>query len=337
MGIWYTTRESVMASTDIKAAAYSAAKIDRAIEAASRDAEAFLRWAVLAPTIATYRFDYPSRRNVSGQKLYLNQFPLISATTLTSDGTALTDYSLYPTEGPPYTKVELNDGSALWNGGDRQRNIALTGTWGWSDESAPAGTSAEALDASETGLDMGACPDVGVGTLLKIDSERLIVTGKNWLTTGQTGTLTADRTAQTLAVSDGTAFAAGEVLLLDSERVEVVDISGNNLTVKRSVDGTTLAAHTGATIYGQRTLTVVRASAGTTAATHLTSTAVTRWVVPGPLQELTEAYAVSTLLSKQSGYARTSGAGEGERETTARGVKAAEEHARRTMGRYRHA
>jgi len=104
--------------------------------------------------------------------------------------------------------------------------------------------------------------------------------------------------------------------------MRVDDIAGNTLVVTRAWDGSTIAAHSvGATVYAPRMLTVQRAALGTTAATHLTSASVYRWDPPGPVRQLCVAEALTDLLQGRSGYARTAGAGENEREATGRGLK----------------
>ena len=53
--------------------------------------------------------------------------------------------------------------------------------------------------------------------------------------------MTAAKT--TAAVDDGTQFAIGQTLLIGDEQMLITNISGNNLTVSRAVNGTTGAAH----------------------------------------------------------------------------------------------
>ena len=57
----------------------------------------------------------------------------------------------------------------------------------------------------------------------------------------QGGTLSA--VATTVTVTDGSLVSAGQTLLLDSEQLFVREVSGNNLTVVRGVNGTTAATH----------------------------------------------------------------------------------------------
>jgi hypothetical protein len=323
-----------MSAQDIKATAHSARDIDRAVEAGARDVDRLLH-RYLEPWTGTRYFDVPGQRSFSG-KLYFGDRLLVSPTSIVGGGTTVApaDYFLYPDEGPPYSRVELDRGdNAAWViGPTAQRNVAVTGLWGWTNEEIQAGTTSEALDASETGVDGSSMPLVGVGSVLRIDTERMIVTDKTWITTGQTGSLAAQQNAQSLTVSDGTAFLSGETLILDSERVAVVDVTGNVLTVRRAVDGSTLAAHSGATIYAPRALTVSRGALGTTAASHLTSAPVYEWQPPALAAELNLAYAVNLLLQRQSGYARTVGEGENEREATGRGIRALEKSAKAAYG-----
>ena len=80
--------------------------------------------------------------------------------------------------------------------------------------------------------------------------------------------MTAQQNNVTISAS-GSGFNVGEVILVDSERMLIVDIAGNYLTVKRAWDGSVLAIHsTGADIYTLRLLTVTRGALGTTAGTH---------------------------------------------------------------------
>jgi hypothetical protein len=335
MGIWYTTREDVMSAQDIKATAYSGRDIDRAIESGARAVDALLH-RTLYPWTGTRYFDLPGQAS-TGVRLYLDEHPLISATAVTSGGVtvAAADYFLRPDDGPPYTRIELDRAATgYWSvGSTNQRNVAVTGLWGWTNDETTAGTTVEGLDLTETGVDGSGMPTVGVGSVVRVDDERMVVTDKGWLTTAQTSSLTAQQNAQTVAVADGTAFVSGETLLIDAERVKVVDIAGNNLTVRRAVDGTTLAVHTTATLYALRTLTVQRGALGTTAATHSTSATVYEWTPPALAGELNLAYAINNLLQRQSGYARTSGSGDNQQEMSGRAIREIEQDTQRALGR----
>ena len=330
-GVWYTTREEVKAELDVRETARSNDRVDRAIEAASRTIEDLCHRRFY-PVQATRYFDWPNPQQAASWRLWLDDNELISVTTLASGGTtiAATDYFLEPNRhGPPYNRLEIDlDSSASFGGGDtHQRDIQITGLYGYRNDESTLGATAEALDATETGVDVDAATSaaVGVGSILRIDSERVIVTARAQLDTGQNlgGNLTATNNNTTVPVASGAAFAAGEVILIDSEKMRIDEIAGNNLTVTRPWDGTTLAAHTsGADIYAPRTLTVERGALGTTADSHGSASTVYRWNPPGPIRQLALAEALNDLLQGRSGYARTAGAGENEREMTGRGLEA---------------
>ena len=288
---WLATREEIKAELDVKETARSNARIDRALTDAT-DAVHGLCHRIFYPVVATRYFDWPGPQYARPWRLWLDANELISVTTLTSGGTtiAASDYFLEPnTYGPPYNRIEIDlDSSAAFGGGDtHQRDIGVTGVWAGCPLVEPSvGTTAEALDDSETGIDVDAATSaaVGVGSLLRIDSERVIVTGRAQLDTGQNlgGNLTASNSNTTVPVASGAAFAVDEVILIDSEKMRIDDIAGNNLTVTRPWDGTALAAHTsGADIYAPRTLTVERGALGTTSATHNSAATLYRWDPPG--------------------------------------------------------
>lgn len=337
---WYATREQIKRALD-SADTRDDAHVDRAAASASEDVDTLCH-RVFWPRVAARTFDWPTTTQPGAPAwlLWLDRHDLITLTAASSGGVAIStgDVLLRPDHGPPYTRVELDRStSAVFGGGDTpQRDITLTGLWGYRNDETPAGELAAAVaSTTTTNVTVTDSAAVGIGALLRVDTERMIVTGKTMATTGQTGSLTADDTARTLTVSDGTAFAVQETLLLDAERVVVGDIAGNTLIVRRAQDGTALAAHTGATIYAPRTLTVERGAGGTTAATHDSAAAVVVWTPPPLVHELALALAVTTVMQTRAGYARTAGTGDQQRETTGRGVAEARKRCRAAHGRYR--
>lgn len=303
--MWYSTREQVKEALDARTAVRQDAAVDRALEAASRRVERLLR-RTPGPAQTSRTLDYP-QRDVPSDTLELDEW-LISLTSVMSGGTALTvtDLLLYPTSGPPYTRLECDESTSTMfeTGSTDQRNVVITGLWGYDDQTIPAGTLAEALDDSETGVDVSDASLIGVGDVLKVGTEWMTVTGREWLSTGQTSTLalSATVTGNSITVASGAALHAGEVITVDTERMFIESVTGNVLTVRRAYDGTILATHAGgADIYAARTLTVVR---GTTPTTHLDGAAVDRWLVPGPISSLCLAEACSELLSSASGWTR---------------------------------
>ncbi|MFF5404620.1 hypothetical protein ACFY8K_16735 [Streptomyces misionensis] len=309
-GIRYATREDIMRALDVQTTARNRRQIDDAIEAASRGVEGLCHRR-FAPVLATRYFDWPGRPSgYTPWVLRLDDSELISLVSITSGGISipLEDVNLEPNRsGPPYSRVEIKlSTSAAYGGGQTyQRDITITGLWGYRDTETTLGATTAAV-GSETTLtvDGATSAAVGVGSILRIDTERMIVTERTQAGTGQTGTLTASKGDTTLTVADGTAFAVDEVLLLDAERVRVDDIAGNTLVVERAYDGTVLAAHTSTAIYAPRALTVTRGALGTTATTHASGATVYAWQPPGLIKQLVKAEAIWALLQERSGWFR---------------------------------
>ncbi|WP_199572748.1 hypothetical protein [Streptomyces murinus] len=312
-GIRYATREDIMRALDVQTTARNRRQIDDVIEGASRGVEGLCHRRFY-PVLGTRYYDWPSRP-VAGYTpwiLRLNDSELISLRSMTSGGISIPieDVNLEPNRsGPPYSRVEINlSTSAAYGGGPTyQRDVTITGLWGYRNTETTLGQTAAAInDTTGTTLtvDGATSATVGVGSILRIDDERVIVTERAQADTGQTGTLTASKGDTTLTVADGTAFAVDEVLLLDSERIRIDDIAGNTLTVERAYDGTVLAAHTGTAIYAARALTVTRGALGTTATTHTSGVTVYAWQAPGLIKQLVKAEAIWALLQERSGWFR---------------------------------
>jgi hypothetical protein len=326
---WYTTRERVMSAPDIKASAYATAAIDAACESSSRRVERLCH-RIFYPQVAVRYRDWPNDQGARYGRLWLDTDELISLTALESpNGTAIATASvlLEPNgSGPPYTRLELDrsTAAAFSAGSTSQRAIEITGVFGYRNDEESAGTLAGSISSGATTL-TGAGARYGVGDLLRIGTERLIVTDRSFATTGQTGTLASSNAAQSLAVSDGTAFVIGEELLIDAERLLVLAIAGNTLTVLRAAGGSTLAAHAAATIFHNRVLTVVRGAVGTTAAAHTAADPVFRWTPPGPVRQLATAYALDMFFQEGAGYARVIGADDNQRQISGRAITNLEE------------
>jgi hypothetical protein len=312
---WYATREQVQRALDVKETARSNAQIDRALDSASRSVEG-LTHRRFYPQQATRYFDWPNGQYARPWRLWLDDNELISVTTLTTGGTTISasDFFLRRSDNKdeaPYSLLELDlDSNAAFGGSaTAQRDIAILGLYGHGNNETSTGTLAAAVStttATTVTVDGPASAALGVGSLLRVDNERMIVTSRTQVTTGQTlqVALTDQMKDVTVQVTTGSAYAADEMLLLDSERMLIIDVAGNALTVQRKWDGSTLAAHTAPTIYAARTLTVQRGALGTTAATHSNAAPVYRWDPPGPVNALAIAEAMEQLLQEQAGYGR---------------------------------
>ncbi len=334
--VTYCTREDVQRALDVKETARAARQIDRAIESASDAIDGGvgqiggLCKRRFYPEIRTMTFDWPNGQFGRPWRLRLNQHELIAVDQMTAGGVAIGagGYFLRPDGGPPFTHVEINlaSSAAFASGSTHQRAISITGPYGYGADEQPAGTLAEALDATETAVDVSDSSLIGVGDLIRAGDERMLVTGKAMRDTGVNvdagDALTASAADVSITLSTTTgAPAADEPSLIDSERMLVVDVAGSTLTVKRAWDGSVLAAHAGgADIYALRTLTVVRGAYGTTAATHADAAALVRHVPPALVRDYALGAALVQLLGEQAGYARMAGSGEGQREVTGRGL-----------------
>ncbi len=323
----YTSREAVMDALDVKASAYTSAQIDRAIDSGAEGVDSLCNRSFL-PILTTKSFQYPDVAQDEAWTLWLDASTLVSLTTLVSGGVTIpaSGYYLEPNEyGPPFDRIEINRGSSYgFSGGSGgpQRATVATGLFGYTNEETSAGVLAASIVSSSV-TTMTASKPIGVGHVLRVDSERLIVTEKSFIDSTQTvlTPLTANLNNQVLAVTDGTQFQLRESLLIDAERVLVTDIAGNNLIIKRAQQGTTLAAHTASAIHWGRLLTVTRGALGTTAAAHSSSAAVVRWKPPALVEQLNIAYALDRGLQESSGYSRTVGSGDNVRNASGRGIR----------------
>ncbi len=322
----YATVEQLQAAADYKPTAYEAERLRRIVDAASRRIELRLHrhFYPLTETVTYTRPVLTKPHTSTSTGFFLNR-DLLSVSAVTVDDAAQTVglIELWPTQyGPPYSWLGVT-------GAD----IVIVADWGFSNTTTPAGALAEALDASETAVDVtdsSTSSGLGIGDLAIVDTERMVVTAKTQLDIAQNiqGNLTADTSNTTVPVEDGTAIFAGESLLVNAEEMLVLAISANNLTVKRAWNGSVLAAHTsGDDIFAPRTLTVERGAAGSTAATHADTTAITRNLPPAAITDLCIAEAINTYEQETAGYAREVGAGETQTEARGIGLKDARNEA----------
>lgn len=322
---WYCTREDVKEALDIKLTARTDRVIDRAVESASRGIENLTR-RIFYPTITTKYYDFPDRTTSYAYRQWFDQpDQLISATTVTSGGNTITgsEYFLEPiNSGLPYNRIEINlatsetfDAADTW-----QRQTVITGTWGYQYNWETATTITANINSSVTTIPIDDSSMVGVGDLIRIGTEWINVTNKAMVNTGDSVTLTSSTSAVTLTGLTSGNLNVGETILVDSERMLVVDIAGTTATVQRAYDGTVLAAHSTASVWAPRSLTVVRGVNGSTAASHTSGDAVERFAYPGQIRQLAIAEALVHVLQGQAGYARTVGTGDNQRESSGKGL-----------------
>jgi hypothetical protein len=344
----YATREDVKTALGVAETARANSAIDRALESATDDVDRLLRRRFV-PWVGTRWFPWPDpvAAASNGWRIWLGFDELAAMpTAVTAGGVALTlpgDILPEPVNyGPPYDRIELNLGtSASFTAGSTwQRAIAVTGTFcGCALDTVSLGRLADTLEADADGQASvtWSTADFGVGSLLRVDDEYMLVTDRNMVATGETlaAPLAAQSSAASITVADGDAYAVGAILQIDIERMRVVEITGNVLTVdRRNYDGSTLATHSaGAAINILTGVTLLRAQCGTTLAAHNAPATIYRHVIPAKGRDLAIAYAMTQFLGEQAGYARTAGQGDNEREVTGRGVRAVEMAALERYGR----
>lgn len=320
----YATREAVKRALDIRETARANEQVDRLLEASARSIDGSLH-RKFYPRIATLKRDWIASRSPIPWRLWLDANELISVSALVSGGVTVppTDYILYPSGGPPYNRIEidLSGPSAFSTGSTHQNAISITGMYGYTLDLQAIGGLTSAIDSSVAAIGIPNGALVGVGDLLRIGSEFVLVIERGWTDSTQnlqSPALTASAANTSVAVTDGSDFNVGETVLLDSEKMLITDVAGNSLSVKRTWDGSVLAAHTGSDIYVSRALTVTRPAVGSTATSHLIGAAVNRWVPSPLLTQLNIAETLASIEQEQSAYARVVGSGDAAFE--ARGV-----------------
>jgi hypothetical protein len=327
----YCTRDDVKSALDIQETARANEKIDRHVQSASRAVDSLCH-RVFYPHYTTRYFEWPDPNRGRAWRLWFNQHDVISITDLGVRGGAslpVLSYLLEPVNsGPPFTHVEIDTSAAnsgsFGGAAGSQRAVRLTGWFGYQDEQELVCELAAPAAAGDTTITVSNGTGLGYGSTLVIGAERVIVTGKTLADTGATlaGNLTASLAQTGVTVSDASLLNVGETLLINTERVVIDDIAGNLLLVRRGVDGSVLAAHTGSVaLYAPRFLSVERAALGTSATVHNTTDPVSRVVYPGLVRDLAIAEALNGILQDASGWARTAGSGDNEREASGKGIR----------------
>lgn len=343
MASWYCTREAV------KARGFSGrvldSVIDRIIEGASERIDAWTR-RFFIPRTQTRLYRWPGRAS-DGSWLYLDQ-DLISVTTLQSEAQnaspttiVAADYFLEPNNPQfdgrtVYDRIEIDlSSSAVFQSGDTpQRSISVLGSWGRANDTRSIGLvdDPSGITSSETTLivkDGGLITGAGVGDTLLIGTEQLFVSDKDFLALApdggsailldMSGNLAANLGTDLVTLDANHSVVAGEVIRINTEQMYVQYVNTNDLTVTRSFNGSTLAAHTNNdAISIGRSLTVERGVNGTTAATIADNAAISKYEAPFEIIEWCIQEAIATIHQESGGMGRSIGAGDGAREVTGR-------------------
>lgn len=331
----YATREMVREVVDIKTTARNNRALDRALSAGADAVDACTRrrfW----PEQGTRYFDWPDVQYPLPWRLWLDENELAAwpPDQIASGGTSIDLVTAFqsPSDRPPYTKIELDraSNSAFAGQTSPQRGISITGLFGYSNDEFDDTTVSGSVDSTQTTLEVAAGGELGVGSLIRVDSERMLVVDRSWVDTGQTVTIAS---SQTINSFTGTGFVEGETLLVDSERMRVEDVAGTTVVVKRAYDGSVLAAHTAAAVYSSRELTVARGFAGTVAASHNNGATIAVHQPPGLVSELNIGEALNILISANTGWARVIGSSEYATEYVGKGLDRLRCDVKKAVGR----
>jgi len=316
----YCTRLDVMTATEEQLTIDAIRHVDSALEAAAEEADRLTK-RKFYNEIRTNKWDWPNYQRAAPWKLWFDAAELADVTALvpvlTSGGTVIPNSAIFwgPWNyAPPYTFLELSRSQSysFGVGPTPQQDILLTGNFGYWTRTKPAGALAAAVSSTTaTTVTVTDSSAVGVGDVLIVDSESMLVSDSTMADTGQAqqgaGCSTASNADNVLAVSSGAAVHAGEILQLDAEWMLAESVTGNNVTVLRAYQGTQIATHSSAEVYAARSLTVIRGFGGTTAATHLNAEAAAVQLVPGEVREYAIAEALNFVFQKADAYARTLG------------------------------
>lgn len=338
MDPWYTTRERVkdaLGGSDVGA---NNTRIDRNIDASSRAIEQRLH-RVFWPKHATKYFTWPDAFAAVHRVWIDHPDQLIDLEVLTAGGIELDLFDVFPepaNEGPPYDRIELNRGSrtAFSVGSTEQRDIAAVGLWGYRNDET---TVTDVVSESGDVLEVTEASGIGVGSLLRVNGERMLVDGRLNAATGRAlASQLNDTASATVLTMDGTAGAPvpGEPILVDGEYMTVIDVNGTALLVRRAQQSSVLATHlVGAAIAAPRRLMVRRAVGGTEQGTHNPGDAVFRWDPPSIVERLCIGETIAMLRSETAGMAPTVGTGESASELTEAGLKRLWRDAYNAIGR----
>jgi hypothetical protein len=310
----YCTREQVKAAADIASTSLNNPAIDRLSLSGSRSIdEMCLRR--FYPWTGTRDFDWPDDIQGNSYRLWLNEWELVSLSTLVSGGITYgsTDLVLYPNGGPPYSRVEMElDGRSSFGGGSSWQNaVSVTGTYGYTDIKQACTVTTQSMLAGDTTVtvDDSGIWGVGVGDVITIGTERMIVLDKYYVDSGLTVSTTAltDSTADLIVnVAGAGTLRSTESILIGAEVMTVTNVLPGFVVVARAQDGSPLLPHAiGDHIYVPRQLKLSRGALGTTAAAHATDSIVSRQVWPALVNQLAIAEVLVALNTETAGYART--------------------------------
>lgn len=139
-----------------------------------------------------------------------------------------TDYFLEPMNAAirrqPYGEIVTADYAGRYSFSSVQRGVQIVGVWGyWRDLLTLSATVAEALDTSETGVDLSGVTEVEVGNTILVDSEQMYITGISG------STLTVERGANGTTAATHSLGAAVQLYRYPAAIVEAARLAAARL------------------------------------------------------------------------------------------------------------
>lgn len=242
---------------------------------------------------------------------WIDELLAITAFTMLDGNTTYTltsaDYLLHPANrwwaNGPYTRLEVDlDSTQIGQWAKGQQNLQITGRWGLYEETAATGATASQTDSATT-LVVDNAGKLSIGAVVKIGDEQELLESFGAVSDSTADTSAAmDVSQDTIAITNGSLLSRGEVAVIDTEKMLVLEVISNTLVVARGYGGSKIATHLiNSNVYVYRTFNVTRAVNGTTAAQHTTAS-VSKCVAPQSINYLCRQIAGLMHKKAQSGW-----------------------------------
>lgn len=303
-----------MSATDVQQVQDNIRHVDAAIQAGSRAVEQLCHrrfW----NEVRTLQFEWPNFQRAYPWRIWFDASDIADVTTLvpvvTTGGTAIPNSAIFwggsSNYYPPYRYMELDRSQSysFGNGPTPQRNVQVTAITGYWNQAKAGATITASVDAVVTTIPVSDSSVIGVGDVMLIGTESLLVRDMTWSSTGLSQTGSGGTTAQAndiVLTLTGSGINPGEVIQLDAEWMLVLSATGSSVTVERAYNGSILTTHNDVAVLAQRSCTVTRGFGGTTAASHSSSALFTTQLVPDLVHQLALAEALTNLEQQDRSY-----------------------------------
>jgi hypothetical protein len=214
----------------------------------------------------------------------------------------------------PYTTIKFDpDGSyygAYWI--SEPGSVRITGRWGKYENVVDTGLTVDAggLDDADLTLVTSNGASISPGMILRVEGEDIFVSGLGSPTAGVTEIDAAmDASQDTMTVKDGTKLNIGEIIRVGLEKMKVLDIATNTVSVQRAYHKTRLATHADdADVDVYRTPVIERAvNAASLPASHAAGKKIYQLVPPANINQLCRKLTILSLEQAKSKYSGRQG------------------------------